>query len=273
MSDGHLADIPGFMSEKPVAKNDLTFADDGVRKPDPEKVAAILAAAYDPKAFQPIALDRTGLRFDLSEDEYPTQVFTLVNDTLPLGNGHTHFVMVTDGWVLLNYRGKGWALTAGMFAVVPGLASLDTENGKALIISRLDYTGLFQVGGPLEARGRLKYIDGCSDTLLVGPPVVGEPCLNHLHMPVGTNQTQHTHPSSRIGVIMGARGGARRRTPRSRWPAAWAGSFPPDASTHSSPRIRCSTWWRGTRIPIPGRPTRITRWRTARTSTARAWRG
>ena len=49
----------------------------------------------------------------------------------------------------------------------------------------------------LETVGRLRYIDGCSDTLLICPPRVGEPCLNHLHIPPHTDQTPHTHPSAR----------------------------------------------------------------------------
>jgi len=58
-----------------------------------------------------------------------------------------------------------------------------------------------QFGGPLEATGRLRYVDGCSDTLLVCPPRLGEPCLNHLHIPPHTQQSEHFHPSLRIGVI------------------------------------------------------------------------
>ena len=72
------------------------------------------------------------------------------------------------------------------------------------MISRLRYRGLFQIGGPLEAGGRLRYIDGCSDTLLVCP-ASGEPCLNHLHIPPRTHQSSHSHPSERIGVIAGSR--------------------------------------------------------------------
>ena len=59
--------------------------------------------------------------------------------------------------------------------------------------------------------GRLRYIDGCSDTLLACPPLLGDPCLNHLHFPKGTLQTQHTHPSVRLGVV--ARGEGACETP------------------------------------------------------------
>jgi mannose-6-phosphate isomerase-like protein (cupin superfamily) len=162
----------------------------------------------DPKAFQPLKI-RNGLLVDLSHDEYPTQVRGADDDYVPLPPDGTHFVMVTKGECAIMYDGRSFRITQGMFAVIPGPGSLDAYMSQALIITRLNYTGLFQIGGPIEPRGRLKYIDGCSDTLLVGPPVVGEPCLNHLHMPPGTNQTQHTHPSSRIGVILNGRGECR----------------------------------------------------------------
>ena len=57
------------------------------------------------------------------------------------------------------------------------------------------------VGGPIESKGRLRYIDGCSDSLLIGPPKIGDPCMNLLHFPPGINQTAHTHPSVRCGAI------------------------------------------------------------------------
>lgn len=56
-------------------------------------------------------------------------------------------------------------------------------------------------GGPIEREGRLKYIDGCTDSLLLSPVKLGDPCLNHLHFPAGIDQTQHTHPSHRIGIV------------------------------------------------------------------------
>lgn len=67
------------------------------------------------------------------------------------------------------------------------------------------------MGGPVEQQGRLRYIDGCTDSLLIGPTVLGDPCLNHLHIPAGTAQTRHTHPSIRVGII--ARGSGRCVTP------------------------------------------------------------
>lgn len=97
-------------------------------------------------------------------------------------------------------------LDAGGYAVVPGGARV---SGAGLLIVTPEYSGLPQAGGPCEPCGRLKYIDGCSDTLLVCPPVLGEPCLNLLHLPPGTAQTEHTHPSDRIGIILAGSGVCR----------------------------------------------------------------
>ena len=61
-------------------------------------------------------------------------------------------------------------------------------------------------GGPVEKKGRLKYIDGCTDSLLISPVKKGDPCLNHLHFPKQINQTLHTHPSHRIGIVANGAG-------------------------------------------------------------------
>lgn len=125
-------------------------------------------------------------------------------------------------------------LGAGGYAVVPGGARV---AGGGLVIYTPEYSGLSQAGGPCEGSGRLKYIDGCSDTLLVCPPVLGEPCLNLLHLPPGTRQTEHTHPSDRIGIILRGNGVCRAAgddvplSPRMFWyiPAGLAHSFHTDA--------------------------------------------
>jgi len=95
-------------------------------------------------------------------------------------------------------------LGPGCYAVAPAWARI--YGGAGLLIYTSNYVGLPQVGGPVEARGRLRYIDGCSDTLLVCPPQRGEPCLNLLHLPAGIDQTAHTHPSDRIGIILHGEG-------------------------------------------------------------------
>ena len=86
------------------------------------------------------------------------------------------------------------------YATLPVSASI--EGGSGLMVRDRSHRGLFAVGGPVELTGRLKYIDGCSDTVLVGPPRRGDPCLNLLRLPAGVVQTDHDHPSLRVGVIL-----------------------------------------------------------------------
>jgi len=183
--------------------------------------------------FTPFTL-HTGLLLDLSDDAFPTRVNAWQNGILTLSEGATHYGMVTAGSACLHTNSGTYSLQPGMFFVLPGCGTIESgtdvcpeevsasdasESGttvphriaSGLVISRLGYRGLLQIGGPVEESGRLRYIDGCSDTLLVCPPLLGEPCLNHLHIPPHTCQTEHTHPSIRLGVIL--RGHGECRTP------------------------------------------------------------
>jgi len=92
-----------------------------------------------------------------------------------------------------------------MYFSVPG--NMTVEGSGCGFGASLDkYRGMFQLGGPVEESGRLRYIDGCSDTLLIAPPMLGDPCLNLLHIPRGTGQTPHTHPSLRVGMVLAGAG-------------------------------------------------------------------
>ncbi|MBI2373143.1 MAG: cupin domain-containing protein [Deltaproteobacteria bacterium] len=107
-------------------------------------------------------------------------------------------VQVSQGEDRFRLRPSMYFAGAGPFLV---------SGGRALLIVAKDQPPpLRQLGGPIEPTGRLRYIDGCSDTLLVCPSVRGQACLNHLHVPPGTHQSAHTHPSDRIGVIVRGRG-------------------------------------------------------------------
>jgi mannose-6-phosphate isomerase-like protein (cupin superfamily) len=59
---------------------------------------------------------------------------------------------------------------------------------------------------PNGTPGQLSYIDGCSNSNLIDPWRNGDPCVNYLYIPPNTNQTFHTHPSIRVGIIMGGNG-------------------------------------------------------------------
>jgi hypothetical protein len=161
--------------------------------------------SHDP-TFTPLTI-QAGLLLDLSEDAFPTRVYGWNEDMLRLRTDATHYGMVTAGVAQLRIGPVTSTLLPGMFFVLPGYGEIEgEEGGRGLVVSRLGYRGLRQIGGPLEEQGRLRYIDGCSDTLLVCPPLLGEPCLNHLHIPAHTRQSAHTHPSVRLGVILRGRG-------------------------------------------------------------------
>ena len=118
------------------------------------------------------------------------------------------FGYVLDGDnAVLRHRGRSHSVARGAFFVVnAGRAELTNAGGRILLIHQPGSDFPFQVGGPLEPTGRLRYIDGCTDSLLVPPWRLGQPCLNHLHIPAGVEQTMHTHPSDRIGVVVKGRG-------------------------------------------------------------------
>lgn len=94
-------------------------------------------------------------------------------------------------------------LLPGMYASVPHGCVI---SGKGIAVTREEWWGDFLLGGPIPWEGRLKYIDGCTDSLLLPPPMKGDPCLNLLYFPPGIDQTFHTHPSDRIGMILSGRG-------------------------------------------------------------------
>jgi len=57
-----------------------------------------------------------------------------------------------------------------------------------------------------EKKGRLAYIDGCSDTSLLPPARYGDANLNYLHFPPNIDQTQHLHPDIRMGIVLAGSG-------------------------------------------------------------------
>lgn len=101
-------------------------------------------------------------------------------------------------------RGQEIPLLAGQYFCCAGPAVV--SGGCGIIIERLRTRPMFTLGGPVEAEGRLRYIDGCRDSLLIPPVVKGDACFNALYFPPGTDQTQHTHPSLRIGMVVSGRG-------------------------------------------------------------------
>ncbi len=138
------------------------------------------------------------------ENESPDHIN---NRQATIADKGTCFGFVASGSVGLQDRRINWWLDAGQWFSMPhGLLLNLTANSRVVVSQSLGYQGIYAMGGPIEAQGRLRYIDGCSDTLLCAPPLLGDPCLNHLHFPAGIKQTVHTHPSTRAGIIAKGQG-------------------------------------------------------------------
>ena len=151
-------------------------------------------------------VDAHGLIADYAGEPHPSLVFGLSGERATfVDEGATHYGFIESGSCCLEWQGLSFELEAGMFFSAPGAASL-SKGGRGIVVSRLGFTGMLNVGGKTEDRGRLRYIDGCSDTVLIGPWVRGDACLNHLHFPKGISQTRHTHPTLRAGLVIGGKG-------------------------------------------------------------------
>ena len=96
-------------------------------------------------------------------------------------------------------------LTEGMYFLVNSEWTL-LASGDILTIFTESYSGLPMFGGPIEESGRLLYIDKCTDSLLIPPTKLGDPCLNLLVFPPDVKQTAHTHPSFRAGLVVSGSG-------------------------------------------------------------------
>jgi quercetin dioxygenase-like cupin family protein len=138
---------------------------------------------------------------------FPTSVTTPEEKQVDVDDGDTAFGYVFSGAACSESAAFRQPLQAGMFFSAPGPATITGLQGFVCI--RKGYRGLPMWGGPIEKLGRLKYIDGCSDTLLLAAPIKGDPCVNYLYIPPGVNQTAHTHPSVRVGCIIDGGGVCR----------------------------------------------------------------
>jgi hypothetical protein len=80
-------------------------------------------------------------------------------------------------------------------------------EGDIFVVFRLGFLGHDLIGTQdITKQGRLSYIDGCSDSLMVYPPRLGDPTLNYLYFPTNIMQSFHTHPSIRIGCVIDGEG-------------------------------------------------------------------
>jgi quercetin dioxygenase-like cupin family protein len=153
---------------------------------------------------------KVSLLGDTFEDDDIRASWLTGNDAgLTLPESGSTYIAVAEGIVTV----RGLILYPAMYAAVPGPETVrPSGKTRALLVHAKHYRAMIAAGGPLEETGRLRYIDGCTDTGLIGPIRQGDPCLNHLHFPPGIVQTEHTHPSVRIGLVTRGRGVCRAPT-------------------------------------------------------------
>lgn len=160
-----------------------------------------------------LAYPLDGHTLDASLTMYPTTArVTRTKEHRCLGDRRdTVYGYVLDGRFRVISRAMGKVdLVSGQWFALPGPVDVETvESGMLSTVTRHGYRAPPQIGAR-EEKGRLSYIDGCSDSMLSQPARLGDPCYNHLHFPSGVIQTQHTHPSIRLGTVIAGSGLAWR---------------------------------------------------------------
>jgi hypothetical protein len=155
-----------------------------------------------------VAEINNGLLFDGSLSMYPTQFWGVKESSLELNSAtSSYYGFVSSGELEIHIlqTDKKFRLYEGMYFVASGPLKLKA-TGQSTFTERIGYRALFQIGGPVEAEGRLTYIDNCRTSLLISPARIGDPCFNLLTFPPNIIQSQHIHPTIRVGVVVSGRG-------------------------------------------------------------------
>jgi|DEB0MinimDraft_6_1074348.scaffolds.fasta_scaffold02358_11 quercetin dioxygenase-like cupin family protein len=113
-----------------------------------------------------------------------------------------------------NFRSNnsGWSIKDSNFAasVNSGFQAETLDEDSTLV--NIKYYGLGMnderlfVPNARGVTGNLSYMDGGTNTTAVNPGRLGLPVINYVHFPKGMQQTLHTHPSQRIGLILSGSG-------------------------------------------------------------------
>jgi hypothetical protein len=162
-------------------------------------------------AFVSVENTHCGLIFDDSKNiKYPLKYYNVINNIgVEIKNNCSYYGYVYKGEIKLDINNNIINLKKEMYFSVSGNISLLPTIGSMILVEvyhehgqykKNNYTAMNQFG-IIESIGRLKYIDGCTDSILIHPVKMGDPCLNYLHFPTNIVQTPHTHPSHRIGCV------------------------------------------------------------------------
>lgn len=140
---------------------------------------------------------------DCGDGPFPMQIRTWHHETIALPNIGTHYGFIWQGLAHLCRSGQSepFPLPAGMYFSLAEAATIQGENAAGMVITYLAHRGDFLLGGPIGASGRFAYIDGGTTSLLISPLAAGDPCLHALYMPPEVDQSVHSHPSDRVGIV------------------------------------------------------------------------
>jgi hypothetical protein len=169
------------------------------------------------ESFISFGIAESGLIFnDENHSRFPLKYFNVIDGKgIDIDKKKSYFIFVYEGEAKLSIQNGLKALMVkdtylahdGSFAldgIFKAIAiEIDIEKGDYI---KNKYRAATTIGGVVEKIGRLKYIDGCTDSILIHPIKKGDPCLNHLHFPQNIIQTPHTHPSHRLGIVIRGEG-------------------------------------------------------------------
>lgn len=135
---------------------------------------------------------------------YPSEAQLVVDDTYNVPAHATAYGVVKTGRIRWQTRDGLQEAFAGFAFSIPGTQKIDVMGEVAFFVRHGYKAPTATV--KLEHKGRLTYIDGCSDSMLIQPMRMGDPVLNLLYFPKGIDQTFHTHPSIRLGLVLSGEG-------------------------------------------------------------------
>ena len=101
------------------------------------------------------------------DPNFPTALYAWDGEALELDLDAAFFGFVQEGEAVLACAAGTFTLKAGMY--FSANEAVRVSGGRGIVIARLGHRSFFTLGGPVEAKGRLKYIDGCTDSLLIAP--------------------------------------------------------------------------------------------------------
>ncbi len=136
-----------------------------------------------------------------SQESFPATVKIWHGNSCRFPADGTTFGYIYEGSAVLFRPGKEPnRIYAGMYFCLPGEGKLEGKS-SGIGISHLNYQGLFSLGA-IAPTGEFAYINGGTNSLLIAPVKGGDPCLNAMYFPPGVDQTLHTHPSYRLGIVV-----------------------------------------------------------------------